>query len=100
MPSNMNILQKPILTEKASALTEKSNRFTFRVDHRANKLQIKSAIEKMYGVNIIALNTMVVVGKLKSRNTKGGMVSGRSPKYKKAIVTLKDGETIDYYANI
>ena len=96
----MNILQKPILTEKASALTEKSNRFTFRVDHRANKLQIKSAIEKMYGVNIIALNTMVVVGKLKSRNTKGGMVSGRSPKYKKAIVTLKDGETIDYYANI
>lgn len=96
----MEILQKPILTEKASALTEKSNRFTFRVDHRANKLQIKSAIEKMYGVNIIALNTMVVVGKLKSRNTKGGMVSGRSPKYKKAIVTLKDGETIDYYSNI
>ena len=96
----MEILQKPILTEKASALTEKSNRFTFRVDHRANKLQIKSAIEKMYGVNIIALNTMVVVGKLKSRNTKGGIVSGRSPKYKKAIVTLKDGETIDYYSNI
>ena len=96
----MEILQKPILTEKASALTEKSNRFTFRVDHRANKLQIKSAIEQMYGVNIVALNTMVVVGKMKSRNTKGGMVSGRSPKYKKAIVTLKDGETIDYYANI
>jgi large subunit ribosomal protein L23 len=96
----MEILQKPILTEKASALTEKSNRFTFRVDHRANKLQIKAAIEKMYGVNIIALNTMVVDGKAKSRNTKGGLVSGRSPKYKKAIVTLKDGETIDYYANI
>ena len=96
----MEILQKPILTEKASALTEKSNRFTFRVDHRANKIQIKSAIEKMYGVNIIALNTMVVVGKLKSRNTKGGLVSGRAAKYKKTIVTLKDGETIDYYANI
>jgi large subunit ribosomal protein L23 len=96
----MEILQKPILTEKASALTEKSNRFTFRVDHRANKLQIKSAIEKMYGVNIVALNTMVVLGKAKSRNTKAGLVTGRSPKYKKAIVTLKDGETIDYYANI
>ena len=96
----MEILQKPILTEKASALTEKSNRFTFRVDHRANKLQIKAAIEKMYGVSIVALNTMVVDGKAKSRNTKGGLVSGRSPKYKKAIVTLKDGETIDYYANI
>ena len=89
----MEILQKPILTEK-------SNRFTFRVDHRANKLQIKAAIEKMYGVSIVALNTMIVDGKAKSRNTKGGLVSGRSPKYKKAIVTLKDGETIDYYANI
>ena len=100
MPSNMEFLKKPILTEKASSLTEKSNRFTFQVEHKANKLQIKAAIEKMYGVNILAINTMVVNGKLKSRNTKGGLVTGRSPKYKKAIVTLKDGETIDYYANI
>jgi large subunit ribosomal protein L23 len=96
----MEFLKKPILTEKASSLTEKSNRFTFQVEHKANKLQIKAAIEKMYGVNILAINTMVVNGKLKSRNTKGGLVTGRSPKYKKAIVTLKDGETIDYYANI
>ena len=96
----MEILQKPVLTEKASALTEKSNRFTFKVDHKANKLQIKSAIEKMYGVTILAINTMVVVGKLKSRNTKGGLVTGRSPKYKKAVVTLKAGEAIDYYANL
>lgn len=96
----MEILKKPILTEKASALTEKSNRFTFNVDHRANKLQIKSAIEKMYGVSILAINTMVVYGKTKSRNTKAGLVTGRSAKYKKAIVTLRDGETIDYYANI
>lgn len=96
----MELLKKPILTEKASALTEKSNRFTFKVDHKANKLQIKSAVEKMYGVNVLAINTMVVNGKLKSRNTKGGLVSGRSPKYKKAVVTLKDGETIDYYSNI
>jgi large subunit ribosomal protein L23 len=96
----MELLRKPILTEKASALTEKSNRFTFRVENKANKLQIKQAIEKMYGVNILAINTMVVNGKTKSRNTKGGLVTGRSPKYKKAIVTLKAGETIDYYANI
>lgn len=96
----MGILQKPILTEKASALTEKANRFSFKVDHKANKLQIKKAIEEMYDVTIVALNTMVVVGKLKSRNTKGGIVSGRAAKYKKAIVTLKDGDTIDYYANI
>jgi large subunit ribosomal protein L23 len=96
----MEFLKKPILTEKASALTEKSNRFTFKVDPKANKLQIKQSIEKMYGVNILAINTMVVDGKVKSRNTKGGLVSGRSPKYKKAIVTLAAGETIDYYANL
>ena len=100
MPSNMEILQKPILTEKASVLTEKSNRFTFKADHRANKLQIKQAIEQMYGVTIESVNTIVVQGKLKSRNTKAGMVVGRTPKYKKAIVTLKAGETIDYYSNI
>jgi len=96
----MEILKKPILTEKASMLTEKLNRFAFKVDYRANKLQIKGAIEQMYGVNIQAINTMVVSGKAKSRYTKAGFVSGRSPKYKKAIVTLKDGETIDFYSNI
>lgn len=100
MPNSMELLKKPILTEKASALTEKSNRFTFKVDPKANKLQIKQSIEKMYGVNVLAVNTMVVDGKVKSRNTKGGLVSGRSPKYKKAIVTLAAGETIDYYANL
>jgi large subunit ribosomal protein L23 len=96
----MEILKKPILTEKASALTEKLSVFTFSVNHKANKLQIKSAIEKLYGVTITSINTMVVDGKAKSRYTKAGFVSGRSPKYKKAIVTLKDGETIDYYANL
>ncbi|WP_276358756.1 50S ribosomal protein L23 [Daejeonella sp. H1SJ63] len=96
----MEILKKPILTEKASALTEKLNRFSFKVDHKANKLEIKQAIEKMYGVNIQAINTIVVYGKLKSRNTKAGVVTGRTPKYKKAIVTLNDGETIDFYSNI
>ncbi|PWG79994.1 50S ribosomal protein L23 [Pararcticibacter amylolyticus] len=96
----MEILKKPILTEKASILTEKLGRYAFKVDHRANKLQIKTAIEQMYGVNIEAVNTMVVSGKAKSRYTKAGFVSGRSPKYKKAIVTLKEGETIDFYSNI
>jgi large subunit ribosomal protein L23 len=96
----MEILKKPILTEKASLLTEKLNRYAFKVDHRANKLQIKTAIEQMYGVNIEAVNTMVVFGKTKTRNTKAGMVSGRAAKFKKAIVTLKDGETIDFYSNI
>jgi large subunit ribosomal protein L23 len=96
----MEILKKPLLTEKVAQLTEKLNRYTFKVDHRANKLQIKQAIEKMYGVNITAVNTMKYVGKLKSRNTKAGVVSGRAAAYKKAIITLKDGETIDFYSNI
>ena len=96
----MEILKKPILTEKASALTEKLNRFSFKVDHRANKLQIKTAIEQMYGVSIVAINTMVVSGKTKNRQTKAGLVSGRTPKYKKALVTMKEGEVIDFYSNI
>ena len=96
----MEILRKPLLTEKVTQLTEKLNRYAFIVDPRANKIQIKAAIEKMYGVNITDVNTMRYVGKLKSRNTKAGAVSGRAAAYKKAIITLKDGETIDLYSNI
>lgn len=96
----MEILKKPLLTEKVAQLTEKLNRYAFKVDHRANKIQIKGAIEAMYGVNITAVNTMKYMGKLKSRNTKAGAVTGRAAAYKKAIVTLKDGETIDFYSNI
>ena len=96
----MEILRKPLLTEKVTQLTEKLNRYAFLVDPRANKIQIKSAIETMYGVNILAVNTMRYVGKLKSRNTKAGLVQGRSATYKKAIVTLKDGEAIDFYSSI
>ncbi|MFD2147907.1 50S ribosomal protein L23 [Mucilaginibacter antarcticus] len=96
----MEILKKPLLTEKVAQLTEKLNRYAFIVDPRANKIQIKTAIEAMYGVNIVAVNTMRYVGKLKSRNTKAGLVQGRSATVKKAIITLKDGETIDFYSNI
>jgi len=96
----MDILRKPLLTEKVTQLTEKLNRYAFIVDPKANKIQIKTAIEAMYGVTIEAVNTMKYVGKLKHRNTKSGPVSGRSATIKKAIVTLKDGETIDFYSNI
>ena len=81
-------------------LTEKLNRYTFQCDHRANKLQIKSAVEAMYGVTVTSVNTTVVVGKLKTRSTKAGMVSGRAAKLKKAVITLKEGEVIDFYSNI
>jgi large subunit ribosomal protein L23 len=96
----METLRKPLLTEKVAQLTEKLNRYAFIVDPRANKIQIKEAIEKMYGVNITDVNTMRYVGKLKSRNTKSGIVQGRVATYKKAIITLKDGEVIDFYSNI
>ncbi|WDF54821.1 50S ribosomal protein L23 [Mucilaginibacter sp. KACC 22063] len=96
----MEILKKPLLTEKVSQLTEKLNRYVFKVDHRANKIQIKAAIENMYGVNVTAVNTMKYVGKLKTRNTKAGSVTGRAATYKKAVITLKDGETIDFYSTI
>ena len=96
----MEIIQKPVLTEKASLLTEKLNRYAFKVDHRANKIQIKTAIQDMFGVTVVAVNTSVVAGKTKTRHTKAGFVSGRAPKYKKAIVTIKDGETIDFYSTI
>ena len=96
----MEILRKPLLTEKVTLLTEKLNRYAFLVDPRANKIQIKTAIEAMYGVNITAVNTMRYVGKLKTRNTKAGPISGRAATVKKAVVTLKDGETIDFYSTI
>jgi large subunit ribosomal protein L23 len=96
----MEILKKPLLTEKVSQLTEKLNRYAFVVDPRANKIQIKTAIEAMYGVNVESVNTMRYVGKLKSRNTKAGIVTGRAATYKKAIITLKNSETIDFYSTI
>ena len=100
MPSNMEIIKKPVLTEKASLLTEQRNRYTFKVDPKANKIQIKQAVEAMFGVTVVAVNTVVVAGKAKNRYTKAGFVSGRTAKYKKAVITIKDGETIDFYSTI
>jgi len=97
----MGIIIKPIVTEKQTQITEKKgNRVGFRVSPDANKLEIKTAIEEMYGVKVEKINTMNYDGKLKSRNTKSGVVNGREAAFKKAIVTLKAGETIDFFANI
>ncbi len=79
---------------------EKLNRYGFKVDKRANKLQIAQAIKDLYGVEVAAVNTMVFSGKNKSRFTKSGVLSGRTNTYKKAIITLAKGETIDFYSNI
>jgi len=94
------ILIKPILTEKANAQQEKLSRYAFKVDRRANKLEIKTAIEQFYGVNVLEVNTLVVPGKNKSRSTKAGVVSGVKSGYKKALVTVAKGESIDLYASI
>jgi large subunit ribosomal protein L23 len=81
-------------------LGEKLNRYGFLVDRRANKLQIKTAIKELYGVDVASVNTLVFSGKNKTRFTKSGVISGRTSAYKKAIVTLAKGETIDFYSNI
>lgn len=96
----MDILLRPIVTEKMTGQGENLNRFGFIVDRRANKIQIKKAVEEMYGVNVLAVNTMIYAGKSKSRFTRTGVISGSSNSLKKAIVTLAQGDTIDFYSNI
>jgi large subunit ribosomal protein L23 len=94
------ILIKPILTEKANAQQDKLRRYAFRVAKKANKLEIKKAIESFYGVTVTKVNTTVTPAKDRSRFTKAGILKGRKPGYKKAYVTVAEGETIDLYSNI
>lgn len=96
----MDIIKKPVITEKMTEMGEKLNRFGFIVDKRANKLQIKEAIKEIYGVEVTSINTMNYDGRSKSRFTKAGFISGKTNSFKKAIVTLAEGETIDFYSNI
>ena len=96
----MEILIKPIITEKMTGQAEKLNRYGFVVAKEANKLEIKAAIEKMYNVKVDSVNTQQYVGKVKTRNTTRGVAIGRVNRNKKAIVTLKQGEVIDIYASI
>lgn len=96
----MDISIEPIVTEKATQLTERQKKYTFRVSPEANKHQIKDLVEKLYGVKVEAVNTMVVRGKNKSRWTRSGLLRGKSNSFKKAIVTLGADQTIDFYSNI
>lgn len=96
----MAIIIKPIVTEKMTQLGEKLNRYGFRVDKGANKIEIKQAVEALYNVTVLEVNTMIVAPKKKSRFTKSGVINGQSSAFKKAIVTLKEGEVIDFYSNI
>ncbi len=96
----MSILLKPIITEKMTAKGTALNQFGFIVDKRANKIQIRNEVEDLYNVQVLSVNTMNYSGKQKSRNTKSGIISGRTRAYKKAVVKLADGETIDFFSNI
>jgi large subunit ribosomal protein L23 len=94
------VLIKPVLTEKANAQQDKLRRYAFKVAKKANKLEIKKAVENFYGVTVTNVNTAVAPGKNKSRFTKAGVINGRKPSYKKAFVTVAEGDTIDLYSNI
>ena len=97
----MAVIIKPLVTEKMTAMTEKMpNRFGFIVRPDANKLEIKKEVEALYNVKVVDVNTMKYQGKSKRRYTRSGLLTGRTNAYKKAIVTLKDGDTIDFYSNI
>ena len=96
----MSSIIKPIVTEKATLLTEKLNRYSFKVNKDANKIQIKKAVEAAYNVTVVDVNTSIVRGKNKTRYTKAGIIKGATSDYKKAVVTLKEGDLIDFYSNI
>jgi large subunit ribosomal protein L23 len=96
----MKIIIKPIVTEKQTLLSEKLNRYGFVVDKAANKIQIKKAVEETYNVTVESVNTLLTPGKNKTRFTKSGTIEGRINSTKKALVTLKEGDKIDFYSNI
>ena len=96
----MSIIKKPIITEKMTAISERYNRYGFVVDRRADKLQIKKAVEDLYSVEVESVNTLIQRGKDASRHTKSGFIRGSKSSFKKAIVQLKGDYKIDFYSNI
>lgn len=92
----MSVLKRPIVTEKVAGLNSQG-KYAFEVDLKANKIEIKKAVEKLYGVNVKQVNTMRVIGKAKTRSSRGRFVTGKTSTYKKAIVTVAEGEIIDIY---
>jgi large subunit ribosomal protein L23 len=96
----MDIIVRPVVTEKMNSQTDGLRRYGFIVNNKANKVQIKKAVETLYGVTVEAVNTMRYAGKRKSRYTRTGFISGRENAFKKAVITLREGDTIDFYSNI
>lgn len=96
----MSIIKKPIITEKMTDQSEKYNRYAFVVDRKVNKIEIRKAVSEMYDVEVDSVRTMICIGKKRVRGTKSGMIVGKTSTYKKAIVTLAQGDSIDFYSNI
>lgn len=92
-----NILIKPIVSEKSENVAQTENRYSFVVDIKANKLQVKEAVEKMYGVAVVSVNTAIMPAKMKMRNTKSGFIRGKKSAYKKATVRVAEGDVIDFF---
>ncbi|MFO7370159.1 MAG: 50S ribosomal protein L23 [Bacteroidales bacterium] len=96
----MDIIVRPVVTEKMNAQADGLKKYGFIVDKKANKVQIKRAVENLYGVTVESVNTMYYAGKRKARFTRTGYVAGRRNAFKKAVITLREGDTIDFYSNI
>ena len=96
----MNIIIKPVVTEKMTEKGEKLNQYAFIVDRKSNKIEIKKALESLYDIDVLSVNTMNYPGRTKTRYTKTSVQKGRTSAYKKAIVTLAEGQVIDFYSNI
>ena len=96
----MSIIKKPIITEKMTAISDKLGRYGFIVERKATKEQIKAVIEKLYNVEVDRVNTMIQPARRASKFTKTGFHTGRKPIYKKAIIKLKEGQVIDFFANV
>ena len=96
----MSLIIKPIVTEKVTQQTESMNRYAFVVSKSANKIDIKKVIEKTYAVKVKSVRTMNYYGKIKSRNTKGGVIFGSKNSFKKAVIDLAKGDSIDFYSNV
>jgi large subunit ribosomal protein L23 len=96
----MNVILKPVITEKMTFIRDKYNRYTFVVNSKADKMQIKKAVEEFYDVEVEWVNTLIQRGKSSSRYTKQGWIRGRKKSFKKAIVQLKGEHKIDFFSNI
>ncbi len=95
-----NILIKPLVTEKMTDLMERENKYGFVVDYNSNKIEIAKAVQQKFDVEVVAVNTIKYKGKTKTQFTKKGRFTGKTPKFKKAIITLKEGETLDLFEEV